>query len=78
MGRFTTIPVLKAFKVFYGENTFFFEPYKSLYTVLELYIFLSYLNICLLIKYLDLTFISRTAGYCNIVTIVYTFTISNT
>jgi len=57
---------LKALKVFYGENTFLLKPYESLRTVLELCILLPHLKICPLIKYLDLTFISRIAGYCNI------------
>ena len=59
----------EALKVFYGENTFLLKPYKSLRTILELRTFLPHLNICPLIKYLDLTFIFRIAGYCNIATI---------
>lgn len=59
----------EALKVFYRENTFLFKPYKSLHTASELCIFLPYLKIYPLIKYLDLTFISRIAGYCNMVII---------
>ena len=59
---------LEALKAFYGENTFLLKPYKSLYTILELYTFLPYLKIYSLIKYLDLTFIFRIAGYCNMAT----------
>jgi len=62
--------VLEALKVFYRENIFLLKPYKSLYTILELYTFLPYLNICPLIKYLDLTFISRIARYCSLAIIV--------
>jgi len=59
---------LEALKVFYRKNTFL-KPYKSLRTILELYTFLPHLNIRPLIKYLDLTFISRRAGYYNLATI---------
>ena len=61
---------LEALKVFYRENTFLLKPYKFLYTILELRTFLPYLKICPLIKYLDLTFISRIARYYDIATIV--------
>ena len=61
--------VPEALKVFYRENTSFLKPYKSLYTISELRTFLPYLNICPLIKYLDLTFISRIARYYNMATI---------
>jgi len=62
--------ILEALKVFYRENTFLLKPYKSLRTVLELCIFLPHLKIYPLIKYLDLTFISRIARCCNIAMIV--------